>query len=241
MGFGVEATMKALVSLIALCWVPACQFAWAQAPVRACGQIDQIQQTRCQIENAFASRNLHLLNRLFATSVYADVNDTTACGGSGYMTCAFKTRNSEFVSALFRASYSPQPLIKNNYAQLTYAFVSGLQIRAGENDEAFAFEVFKLFLENGASLYDPAYASEPKKTALYNIVSQCAAPHKLFPVYSRKIKYLMQRKRDDANAAIGVLWEMSGRSSKYYDVDNCSYLITWARTEGYADKYGRGD
>jgi hypothetical protein len=115
--------MKALVSLIALCWVPACQFAWAQAPVRACGQIDQIQQTRCQIENAFASRNLDLLNRLFATSVYADVNDTTACGGSGYMTCAFKTRNSEFVSALFRAGYSPQPLIKNNYAQLTYAFV----------------------------------------------------------------------------------------------------------------------
>jgi hypothetical protein len=56
----------------------------ARAQQGPCNQADQADQTRCQIAKAISTGNNSLMQRIFETGIYADVNDGDACGGGSY-------------------------------------------------------------------------------------------------------------------------------------------------------------
>lgn len=208
----------------------------------SCKQLDELEQTRCQIANAMANKNLGLLQRIFERSIYADVNDRVACMGKGYMYCAVGSGDIRIAKFLFAQGYDAAQLIGGRYPQLSsFVIDHGL----GTHDE-FVVALFDLYLENLADLLEPNQASNvwalPNPTTLSFLMMKCFQPHNQYPRYNRMIRIVVERDTSPVtpigyqsgrykNDVLKYLAMSVEKSRKPADVDNCSELLDWARAQ----------
>lgn len=87
----------------------------ANAQNSQCNQIDQIAQTRCQLERAIMTNNLSLIKTIFEKSTLADVNDREACSKHTYAQCVAATGNLDVLEILFDHGLDPNLIYAPDY------------------------------------------------------------------------------------------------------------------------------
>jgi len=203
----------------------------SRAQPQPCNQVDQAEQTRCQIEKAIASQNNALMQKIFETSIYAAVNDKEACAGAGYVACAMNSGNLEAAKYLFSKGFDANWTNPKGY-QLVGTVIDLGPIGQQQRDD-FVVALFGLFLDNGASLdvLTQHYTIwNPNHTILNFLMEKCIqgaqANHAR---YNRMIQTSIEKNPENiplAKSAFAFIKQYLV-AHPYGDVANCTNMYNW--------------
>jgi hypothetical protein len=140
----------------------------AQQPQPQCKQVDQLEQTRCQLERAILTNNLSLAETIFQKSTYADPNDGEACDKHTYVQCVARTGNLDALDILFKHGLNPNL----PYHQNVGIFVLLLHSSPVYSSEENGARLMRTFSEKGLDL-DAQMTFQANKSIKYLILSHC--------------------------------------------------------------------
>jgi hypothetical protein len=174
------------------------------------------------------------VQRIFDTSVYADVNDAAACGGGGYMGCALNSANLEIVQYLFSRGFNP------NFAKgQRPIFLALVDLGPFGQRDDFVVAAFTLFMERGVEIDLPTpfvtVRSQPP-TILSYIMEKCWQPHQQYPRYDRLIHATVESNHPAKRTVQALAFESFGHIVEYQnshpsagDVANCKDMYNLVR------------
>jgi hypothetical protein len=120
------------------------------AQAQNCNIVEPVAQTRCEITAAIQAQNIALVQKIFTTpptSVWANINDQLACGGSGYMSCVVATKNLQMAQLLFTLGYNPNLRAVKGAPPLSYILADILG-----GDANFGLQLFDLYMNRSLDL-----------------------------------------------------------------------------------------
>jgi hypothetical protein len=161
----------------------------AQANAKGqCNQIDQVAQTRCQLEKAFLTGNISLARTIFAKSTYADANDSEACGRHTYVQCILRENTFEALDLLFANGLDANLIHYKDVPIIVLLIESGPQ-----QTEEYGRRVIETFVKHDVQLEAPMsmgmYGGAPD--AGYIILSICKADFDKVPRARGALKALI--------------------------------------------------
>lgn len=197
-----------------------------------CNQVDQAEQTRCQIASAIATNNNALMKRIFETSPYADINDEAACGGAGYLGCAMNSYNLAAAEYLFSIGFDPDwKVTKSGYPLVA----TPVHLAIGQQDD-FVVALFGLFIKKGASLdalipHIDLRFGEP--TVVNFVMGKCMAPHMQYPRFNRLIRAAIENNPSNvpsAKESFAAIKKWLASHQQGMDVQNCTDMANWVNS-----------